>query len=129
MRHHRKHFSLEEARQALADVYPVLQKIIDLKAKIDELGFPVYQHQYFGGLGPNGHGPYPPELESLVKRIKQLEKEGIQVKGLEPILLDFPYIRDNDEEVYLCWHAGEPEIAYWHRIPDGFAGRQPIEHL
>jgi len=52
MRRHRKHFSLEEAQQKLADVYPILQRIIELKAKVDELGFPVYQHQYFGGIGP-----------------------------------------------------------------------------
>ena len=24
------------------------------------------------------------------------------------------------------WLFGEPEVAFWHRIDDGFAGRQPL---
>jgi hypothetical protein len=38
-------------------------------------------------------------------------------------------VRENGDEVYLCWKLGEEGIAYWHRIPDGFAGRRSIEEL
>jgi len=31
-----------------------------------------------------------------------------------------------DEIVFLCWKFGEPQIEYWHRIPDGYAGRRPL---
>ena len=40
-------------------------------------------------------------------------------------LVDFPAERDG-ELVYLCWQFGEPEVAFWHGIDDGFAGRQPL---
>jgi hypothetical protein len=26
----------------------------------------------------------------------------------------------------LCWQLGEDEVAYWHSIEDGFAGRKPL---
>jgi len=31
--------------------------------------------------------------------------------------------------VLLCWKLGEDEIAFWHRVEDGFAGRRPIEEF
>jgi hypothetical protein len=40
-------------------------------------------------------------------------------------LLDFPCLL-GEEIVFLCWQYGEPEIAYWHRIEEGFAGRRPL---
>jgi hypothetical protein len=29
-------------------------------------------------------------------------------------------------EVYLCWRLGEPEVAHWHELNEGFAGRQKL---
>jgi hypothetical protein len=29
-------------------------------------------------------------------------------------------------EAYLCWQFGEPEVAFWHRQDEGFAGRRPL---
>ena len=40
-------------------------------------------------------------------------------------LVDFPSIRDG-EEVYLCWQAGEPRVAWWHDPDAGFPGRRPL---
>ena len=40
-------------------------------------------------------------------------------------LLDFSALKDG-REVYLCWQHGEGDIAYWHEVEDGYAGRQPI---
>jgi len=45
--------------------------------------------------------------------------------GLEHGIADFPSTLDG-RWVYLCWHAGEQEIAFWHEIQAGFAGRRPI---
>ena len=30
------------------------------------------------------------------------------------------------ETVLLCWQLGEDDIAWWHRVDDGFAGRRPL---
>jgi hypothetical protein len=100
-----------------------------LKHQLDAKGWDVYRHQYFGGMGPNGSGAFPMELETVVEIVQGFEKRGIVVKGIEQGLIDFPHIRENGEEVYLCWMVGENDIAYWHTIEGGFAGRKGIEEL
>ncbi len=126
---HTKHFTLAEANAALEDIRPMLRGIIDLKHALDEKGFDVYRHQYFGGMGPNGDRFFPKELEELAALAKDLDERGIQLKSLDTGLIDFPHIRENSEEVYLCYVEGENEIAYWHTIAAGFSGRQGLETL
>ena len=40
-------------------------------------------------------------------------------------LVDFPAIIDG-KPVLLCWRSDEPEVAHYHDIEAGFAGRAPI---
>ncbi len=126
---HQIHFSLAEARAALIHTKPVLEEIVDLKRLLDAKGFDVYKHQYFGGLGPNGQRAFPAEMERLVALLREMDKLGIQVKSLEEGLIDFPHIRKNGEEVYLCFKLGEEEIRFWHTLQSGFAGRRPLSEL
>jgi hypothetical protein len=126
---HKTHFSLEEARKELTSVHALAARLVELKSALDAKGWDVYRHKYFGGMGPNGDGSFPQEMETLVEIVKGLEKKGIIVKGLDQGLIDFPHIRENGEEVYLCWKMGEDDILYWHRIPDGYEGRRSIQEL
>ena len=126
---HNKHFTLEEARRELTAVHALATKLMELKQALTAKGWDIYRHQYFGGMGPNGSGTFPPEMEFLVEIVKGFDKKGIQVKGLDDGLIDFPHIRANGEEVYLCWKVGEDDILYWHRIADGYAGRRSIDEL
>lgn len=80
-------------------------------------------------MGPNGNGKFPLEVETLVDIVRGLESRGILVKGLEQGLVDFPHIRKNGEEVYLCWMIGEDDIKYWHSVADGFSGRRSVDEL
>jgi hypothetical protein len=80
-------------------------------------------------MGPNGLRAFPDQHEELVRLNQKLTTKGILVKDLDTGLIDFPCIRENREEVYLCYRLGEEEIEYWHRIEDGFPGRQSIETL
>ena len=67
------------------------------------------------------------ELVGLIsKRIEEVRGRGIIVRDLKTGLVDFPTLEEG-REIYLCWHRGEPEVAYWHETNIGFAGRQPIE--
>ena len=126
---HDKHFSLNEASILLENVKLLVEEMVELKAKLDDMGYDVFRHQYFGGLGPNGTGEFPQEMERLIEIVKDIASKGIIIKGLDEGLIDFPHIRDNGEEVYLCWKSGEDAINFWHSIPDGFAGRKNIEEL
>ena len=65
-------------------------------------------------------------VTSLDKAIETLEATGVSIKSVEEGLLDFPSKRF-DEEVWLCWKAGEDEIKFWHGKDEGFMGRKPLE--
>lgn len=126
---HNKHFSLQEAREMLTMLKIKISRVADLKRILDEKGYDITKHQYFGGFGPNGTGKFPPELEELILHVKNISGEGILIKDLNSGLIDFPHIRKNGEEVYLCYMNGEDDINFWHRIGDGFSGRRAIEEL
>ena len=126
---HQKHFTLEEARRELTGVHALANKLVELKTQLDAKGWDVYRHQYFGGRGPNGDGRFPQEMETLVGIVRGLEERGIMVKGIDQGLIDFPFIRENGEEVYLCWKVGEDDIRFWHTISEGFGGRRSLEEL
>ncbi len=126
---HDKHFTLNEANRLLNLIKASVEKMTELKEKLDEQGYDIFRHQYFGGMGPNGTGEFPKEMEELVEIVKKIDSYGVLVKSIDEALLDFPHIRKNGEEVYLCWKKGEDKIMYWHRIPDGFGGRKKIDEL
>ena len=126
---HSRHFTLEEANTLLDGFKPMIEEMIGLKKKLDSKGYDVYNHQYFGGSGPNGKGTFPEEMERLVEIVRDISSEGVLLKGIDRGLVDFPHLRKNGEEVYLCWCYGEGDIAYWHSIPEGFAGRRNINEL
>jgi hypothetical protein len=62
------------------------------------------------------------ELDTIVHDI---EEEGAVLKDIQLGLVDFPAEIDG-EAAFLCWQFGEPEVAYWHRVDEGFAGRRPL---
>jgi len=126
---HQKHFTLEQTQLMVSGIVPLIQELVSLKRKLNDRGFDIYRHQYFGGSGPNGERFFPPELERLVEIVQNLSKRGILVKSIDDGLIDFPHIRSNDEEVYLCWKLGESDIQFWHNITDGFSGRKPLKEL
>lgn len=65
-------------------------------------------------------------VTNLYKSIEMLEATGVSIKSVDEGLLDFPSKRF-DEEVWLCWKAGEDEIKFWHGKDEGFMGRKPLE--
>jgi hypothetical protein len=124
---HKKHFTFEQAKDIVPVVVPQIQELVSLKQKLDSRGFDIYKHQYFGGSGPNGERFFPIELERLVEIVKNLSKKGILIKSIDDGLIDLPYLRSNNQEVYLCWKFDESNIQYWHNVADGFSGRKPLK--
>ncbi|MBX6396482.1 MAG: DUF2203 domain-containing protein [Alicyclobacillaceae bacterium] len=57
--------------------------------------------------------------------LEQVEKMGGQVKDIDYGLVDFPGCVQG-QPVLLCWRKGEPKIAWWHGVDEGFIGRKPL---
>jgi hypothetical protein len=63
------------------------------------------------------------EITDAVERVNDL---GCLVKDLELGLVDF-YAMQEGEPVFLCWQFGEPAVAHWHGVDEGYAARKPLE--
>ena len=61
----------------------------------------------------------------MVERINAM---GCLVKDLEAGLVDFYSVLE-EEPVFLCWQFGEPAVAHWHALDEGFSGRKPVEGI
>lgn len=126
---HTIHFSVDEAKKTLRDIEPDIEEMIRLKKRIDEKGYDIFAHKYFGGQGPNGMGAFPEELEKLVEIVKKVSLLGVLVRSMDSGLIDFPHIKHDEEEVYLCWKYPETDIEFWHTIGEGFKGRKRLSEL
>ena len=63
------------------------------------------------------------EIQAAVERVNGM---GCLVKDLDQGLVDF-YAERDGETVFLCWQLGEPAVAWWHGLEEGYGGRKPIE--
>jgi hypothetical protein len=75
-----------------------------------------------GGRAGSEYGVEAYRLYLAVERIREL---GVILKDLDMGLLDFPHEREG-RVVFLCWHPPEEQVAFWHEIEAGYAGRQPL---
>ncbi|MFC5002418.1 DUF2203 domain-containing protein [Dactylosporangium cerinum] len=111
------------ARLELARLRPLLDELVTVRADTAELA---------ASLAPGGD-PTPlgglPEYKASAARLDELvtavQQPGIQLKGLAPLLLDFPAEFDG-VPVLLCWLEGDQDLAWFHRADLGFAGRRPL---
>ncbi len=63
--------------------------------------------------------------EKMEEYVRELAQLGVELKDYFTGLVDFPSLM-NGRPVYLCWRLGEPEVAHWHELEAGFAGRQKL---
>jgi hypothetical protein len=65
----------------------------------------------------------------LVAVAKDIEATGCILRDVDLGLVDFPFRASDGATVFLCWRLGEPAIAFWHGVDEGYAGRKPISQL
>lgn len=124
---YKKHFSLQEARDLIPFLKDKLKVIRKLSLKLKEEGFDIYKGKYLPGFHPDSDLEFPPDYDKIRDLVGDIYMMGIEIKGIDQGLVDFPAIRDNGEEVFLCWKLDEEDIEFWHRVEDGFPGRQHID--
>ncbi len=126
MYQYQKHFTLEEARTHLPRLKYDITEVMELKSKLDLIGFNIYTRKYRPGFNPDTINEFPEDYSHMLEILQALNDDGIIVKGVEEGLVDFPALRKNGEEVFLCWKEGEDDIDFWHSLSGGYRGRRPI---
>lgn len=125
-----QYFTLQEANKALKAIRPLMQEVQTIRKKILENqpeAWPAIEKSAGNG-GNRALSNMVQDFEKLDALIHQIQDTGAQIKDINTGLLDFSALKDG-REVYLCWQYGEEDIAFWHEIEAGFAGRQPIEYF
>jgi hypothetical protein len=116
-------YTVEEARAVLASLQPVIAALIETRADTAELAAAVRDgaETTLGGL---------PELKAAQARfdelLSKLAAADLQIKGVAPLLLDFPADLDG-VPVLLCWLEGDRDLAWYHRVDLGFPGRRRLQ--
>ena len=130
-----RHFTREEATALLEEVRPVAEALVAHRRALTVAA--ARRAMITARISGNG-GDFDPqepreldeqlerEAEAVKRAVEQLQRLGVLVKDLDRGLVDFPSLRDG-EEVLLCWQVGEEEIAHWHGVDEGFAGRKPLD--
>ncbi|MEJ2053334.1 MAG: DUF2203 domain-containing protein [Calditrichaceae bacterium] len=127
MYHYDKHFTVDEALLHLPKLRNLLTNLRESAIHLKEIGFDFYEGRYRPGFHPDTFKEYPDEYEEMISLIRDVTNMGIEIKGLELGLIDFPALRDNGEEVFLCWKLDEDDIEFWHAVDKGFKGRKHID--
>jgi hypothetical protein len=131
-----RRFTLAEAQELLdTELRALAERMVEARARSRDLES--RWRRLVIAIGSNGGNMERPEVRELRELVEashaelneivaRFTAEGVQVKDMDRGLIDFPAEVDG-QDALLCWHVGEPRIAYWHSPDDGFAGRRPLE--
>jgi hypothetical protein len=127
-------FTPDEANAALSELRPLVEAMVEGKRALDDAQ--ERRDDIAQRIAGNGGGVPPAELgaleaaveeaaKTLAGTIGEIQAMGVLVKDLDTGLVDFPGQRAG-QDILLCWQLGEDEVAFWHGLEDGYAGRQPL---
>jgi hypothetical protein len=123
---HERHYSVQEAN-ALREW--VAARVLRIRRALDRLHAERARDALALAAAEQGGGSPGREVASDVLHLhviaRELQAADVVVRDLRTGLVDFPAVREG-REVYLCWMAGEPEVAHWHELDAGAAGRRPL---
>jgi hypothetical protein len=127
-------FTVEEANEALESLRPITERMVAHRRELADAQ--MRRAELVARIATNGGDLVPSDLRAAAAEVereghlvadcvRRITGEGVQVKDVDVGLLDFPARREG-EDVLLCWRLGEDEVAYWHGLEEGFAGRKPL---
>jgi hypothetical protein len=131
-----KHFTLAEAESLLPRMGQLMREATTMKSAFVDAERVLRAHServmLMGGMVVDREEIRAARTrrDSVAARLRaaleSIQETGCVVKDLDIGLLDFPTLY-RGREVYLCWKLGEADIAFWHGVEEGFAGRKPID--
>jgi hypothetical protein len=127
----KKYFTVDEANRMLPLVRAIVRDIGELYRGLSERAEALQElDQEHLSLDRRDElerqrAGFEEDEDRLRELLKELHDLGVDFKGFDLGLVDFPCWQDG-REVSLCWKYGEPAVEHWHEVWAGFAGRKPI---
>jgi hypothetical protein len=134
-------FTVEEANRMVPRLVEMFSQVMQLRSqlktlykKLEARGFAPSEDQFtpdVPGASPDvvkDRAAFKGLVELLRAEVGEISALGCEIKDIEIGLVDW-YARVGDRDVLLCWRFGEPEVAWWHDLDAGFAGRRPVSEL
>jgi hypothetical protein len=130
-------YSIDEANSALPDVERILAALRDQRAELIELRDLAVAATPDDDAEANEAAAEElrllrlrmqgliDQMQAGVARLVDLE---ITLRDISTGLIDFPALASG-RPIWLCWRLGEDKVEHWHRVDEGFGGRQPLEEL
>jgi hypothetical protein len=116
-----RQFTLEEAREALPVLRDLADRLVSVRAELTVASHAQQQGDESVTIA---------DLKGLDARMSELIDEiaaqGVEIKGIAPVLVDFPSTLDG-KDVLLCWLEGEEKLEWYHETAHGFAGRRRLD--
>ncbi len=128
------YYDLAAANERLAELRPVLE---GLRQDRDSLAEATRElERLVEGNGSDEHqtelARRRADIKTTADRMKAavgtIHGWGVTLRDIPTGLIDFPALA-NGRPIWLCWKLDEEDIAWWHEIDTGIAGRQPLIEL
>jgi hypothetical protein len=130
-----RRFTPKEANDELREIRPLVEELVSHRKEQQRLeGERLELMAKIAGNGGGIDAQAVARLEQeeqrerveVARRVNEIHERGAIVKDLDVGLVDFPALR-HGEEILLCWRLGEDEVAHWHGLEEGFAGRKQLD--
>jgi hypothetical protein len=130
-----RYFTRDEANAELSTIRPLVEELVAHRAEQRRVA--AERNELARRIAGNGGGigaralaeseeAEVAERIAIARCVNAIHEHGAIVKDLDQGLVDFPALRGGDE-ILLCWRLGEDEVAHWHGLEEGFAGRKPLD--
>jgi hypothetical protein len=130
-----RYFTPDEANQELLEIRPLVEELVAHRREQQRLE--ATRFELAAKIAGNGGGidsdvlaeaehAEQRERVEVARCVNAIHGRGAIVKDVDEGLVDFPALRQG-EEILLCWRLGEDEVAHWHGLEEGFAGRKRLD--
>ena len=119
-----KVYTVAEANALLPYLAPTLVELRE-KYELAEEARAAVAHAAAGNGWSEKRERWSATMARVAELVERLEEWGVELRDLSTGLVDFPAMMV-DEEIYLCWRLGEPEVAWYHSRTEGFGGRRRL---
>ena len=123
---HLRFFTPKEANVLLPQLIGLATAASEGARRYRELVIQMRAEENLSGAARQAAEDQAQEIREEVRIVvMDIADHGVEVKGLNPALLDFPAQR-HGQDVFISWKEGEPNVQHWHPAHVGFDDREVI---